>query len=114
MFDKDKLVDTLKNYVDSSRYSVSTMYYDVKDKSYFLELPKPLDVPTTFDDSTYRVEHRHVNRLDLVANMFYGNSKLWWVIAEANTLDDPTVLPYGTTLKIPGISSVFGVGGVLE
>jgi hypothetical protein len=114
MFKKDKIVDTLDNYVSSSRYSISTMFYDVKDKSYFLELPKSLDVPSTFDDSTYRVEHKHVNRLDLMANMFYGDSKLWWVIAEANHLDNPTVIPYGTTLKIPGISSIFGVGGVLE
>ena len=42
------------------------------------------------------------DRLDTLANQFYENSSLWWIIASANNVHDaPFALPDGTELRIP-------------
>ena len=42
------------------------------------------------------------DRLDTLANQFYGNSSYWWIIASANNIHDATfALADGTTLRIP-------------
>ena len=41
------------------------------------------------------------DRLDLLANEYYGNSHLWWYIAKANNLKYNN-LPEGIQLRIPG------------
>jgi|TARA_B100001094_G_scaffold45284_1_gene40213 nucleoid-associated protein YgaU len=42
------------------------------------------------------------DRLDTLANQFYENSSLWWIIAAANNVHDaPFALPDGTELRIP-------------
>lgn len=42
------------------------------------------------------------DRLDTLANQFYDDSSLWWIIATANNLHDaPFALPDGTILRIP-------------
>ncbi len=43
-------------------------------------------------------------RLDILANRFYKNSKQWWVIAKANNLANGTIsVPDGTKLFIPNV-----------
>lgn len=114
MFNKDKLIDNLDNYSPESRYLRDNVYYDKTIGKYFTDLPKAKVIPDNENDSFFKVTIKTENRLDLIANTFYNNSKLWWVIAEANGIDDPTKVAVGTTLVIPSISSIFGVGGVLE
>jgi len=42
------------------------------------------------------------DRLDLLANHYFGDSSLWWVIATANNLTDIDLkLKSGTQLRIP-------------
>lgn len=42
------------------------------------------------------------DRLDLLANNFYGDSSLWWIIASANALSgDSLYPPVGLQLRIP-------------
>lgn len=42
------------------------------------------------------------DRLDLLANRFYGDASLWWVIAQANKLGGDTLnVEAGTQLEIP-------------
>jgi len=42
------------------------------------------------------------DRLDTLANEFYKDSSLWWIIAIANNIHDATfALPDGTQLRIP-------------
>mgnify|MGYP000873496441 FL=1 len=42
------------------------------------------------------------DRLDTLANQFYENASLWWIIASANNVHDaPFALPDGTELRIP-------------
>ena len=40
------------------------------------------------------------DRLDVLASNFYGDSSMWWFIANANGLNSMTVEP-GTSLRIP-------------
>lgn len=42
-------------------------------------------------DIIYRVPQSGVERLDLIANKFYGVPDLWWVIARVNRNLDPLV-----------------------
>ena len=42
------------------------------------------------------------DRLDTLANQFYNDPSLWWIIASANNIHDATfALPDGTTLRVP-------------
>ena len=42
------------------------------------------------------------DRLDIMANNFYGDSSYWWVIASANSLPgDSLYPPLGMQLRIP-------------
>jgi hypothetical protein len=113
MFTKTKQIKNLPYYSSDSRYSKSLMYYDALEEKYFIDLPKALEIPTSDIDFLYVVEVKYKNRLDLIASMYYNNSKLWWVIAEANKIADPTNIPVGTSLVIPNTSTIFGGGGVL-
>ena len=45
---------------------------------------------------------KYGDRLDLVAEEFYNNSSLWWVIMEHNPeISDPLQIPAGKKLRIP-------------
>ncbi len=42
------------------------------------------------------------DRIDSIAKLYYGDHRLWWVIAQANDMDDPiSGLHIGLTLRIP-------------
>lgn len=42
------------------------------------------------------------DRLDSIANQFYDDSSLWWIIAAANNIHDaPIALADGTIIRIP-------------
>jgi hypothetical protein len=53
-------------------------------------------------DSDILIVTEEEDRLDLLANQFYGDSQLWWVIATYNNLTDiDTKLEPGLQLRIP-------------
>jgi len=42
------------------------------------------------------------DRLDTLANYFYGHASLWWIIAAANNIHNAKIsFPVGTILRIP-------------
>jgi hypothetical protein len=47
-------------------------------------------------------------RLEQVAERYYGNPKLWRVIARFNGIDDPTKVPPNTSLRIPPLAVFAG------
>ena len=49
------------------------------------------------------------DRLDNLANEFYGNPNLWWFIAQTNNISTMNV-PANTSLRIP-VSTEFAGGG---
>lgn len=64
-------------------------------------------LPTTYpsvalSNEDYYIIAREQDRMDLLANDFYGDPTLWWVIAMANDLDRDSVFPpLGFQLRIP-------------
>lgn len=108
-----KVVSDLDYHNQDSRYKSRKIYID-EDSNYFHELPiPPHDIEVSEEDDYYKVDASTANRLDYVAHLMYRNSKLWWVIALANSIEDPNNLPMGTVLSIPSLSSLYGHGGVL-
>jgi len=62
-----------------------------------LDLPV---IPEQPDDISYTVQG--FDRIDLLAEKFYGDAVLWWVIAVVNSLEViPTSISVGQTLRIP-------------
>lgn len=66
------------------------------------------------DCDLYTVKGIYVDRLDLIAYKFYGDSGLWWFIAKQNHLEDPTIVPAETLLQIPKFTSLMTDGRALE
>ena len=53
-------------------------------------------------NNDYYIITREEDRMDLIANDFYGDPTLWWVIAMANDLPGDTMYPpLGFQLRIP-------------
>lgn len=53
------------------------------------------------DDDIYIIT-QETDRLDLLAHEFYGDSTLWWIIANANNLNGINIgLDAGIQLRIP-------------
>lgn len=60
------------------------------------------EIPEQEDDLEYQVQGGTATRIDRIATKFYGDSRLWWVIAAANGLEVvPTALNEGDILRIP-------------
>ncbi len=48
------------------------------------------------------ITSRVQDRLDLLANKYYGTTRLWWILAQANQLGEGSfVIQPGTRLRIP-------------
>lgn len=41
-----------------------------------------------------------------IANQAYGDSKLWWIIADVNNIDNPFELEAGLSLLIPDLVTI--------
>lgn len=63
-------------------------------------------VPPTSTNDTY-ITTTTPDRLDKLANDFYGDSQLWWIIASANGLGKGTLMvPANITIRIPEKSGI--------
>lgn len=103
--------------VDSSKYPYSRYrnldWCKDEDGMYFIETYEHLEIPETNRDKYHEVSSGEKNRLDLIAYRYYKNPALWWIIAEANNIIDPSIVEVGRVLRIPSRETVFGYGGVL-
>ena len=53
-------------------------------------------------DTKYVIDNKSQGRLDLIAQSFLGDSRLWWVLAQYNALLDPyNECTIGRVLRIP-------------
>ncbi|MBB4727832.1 LysM peptidoglycan-binding domain-containing protein [Xanthomonas arboricola] len=57
------------------------------------------------DVGTYRVTVQAGDTLRGLAQRLYGNSNLWYVLAEANAIDDDSGLVAGATLNVPDVKA---------
>ena len=53
-------------------------------------------------DSDIFITTKESARLDSLANQYYGDYSLWWVLAKANGIRGKTALKAGQILRIPG------------
>lgn len=61
----------------------------------------------TFDQSLkdFYIFSREGDRLDLLAESFYSDISLWWIIADANNLGKGSlIVPPGLQLRIPNFN----------
>ena len=62
--------------------------------TYYPEIP--------IEDSDQFIFTKEGDRLDSLADKFYGDHTLWWVIAKANGIKGKVALNPETILRIPG------------
>jgi hypothetical protein len=82
-----------------SRY-INTPIKLNEDRYHYILYQKPR-IPESSSDKYHIVEPLEANRLDLIANKYYENSNLWWMIALANNIIDPSIILEGRLLRIP-------------
>lgn len=46
------------------------------------------NIPTDPTDHLFTVDYFHAGRLDLIATIFYGEPRWWWIIAQVNNILD--------------------------
>lgn len=83
----------------ASRYSNLTITSGSIGRRYFVNAVYPT-IPASEQDNYIIVSS--TDRLDLIANDFYGDSSLWWIIATANDLDGSSLFPpAGMQIRVP-------------
>lgn len=86
-------------FLGSSRYVQGG---DTETANNRLEWWERINFPADPTDIGYIVENVYEGRLDLLASLFYGDSKLWWFIAQYNNIIDPIgEVTAGRVLYIP-------------
>lgn len=87
------------NLRDDNPYSIGTVL-QLDETTYFLER-KPLEYIKSPKDRYYTVIDS--DTIWSIANEAYGNSKLYWIIADVNGIDMPIDIASGDTLIIPDL-----------
>jgi hypothetical protein len=83
-----------------------------------LEIWNRYDFQSDPSDTVYVVEQKFTGRPDLIANAFYGDWSLWWIICQLNRILDPYLeIEQGTILLLPSkerlqLMFVQPIGGV--
>jgi len=92
----------------SNRYQYIKLIKNDKGKRYYTNNIYP-EVPVS--DSDIYIITTSIDRLDVLAYNFYGDSTLYWIISTANNLPGDTLVPDpGTQLRIPiNIQSVLNL-----
>lgn len=105
---------TPKQYSNNCRYKNVRRLKDDKTGKVFHETVPQMFIPENDEDQYIVVTNITKNRLDIIANEYYGTPNYWWVIAQANYLIDPFDVPVGTKLRIPPTISLYISGGILS
>lgn len=91
-----------------SRYTRNRTIYNNKLDKVYLESTNQYNLNPTIDNSIYHiVEQNEANRLDIIANNYYGDPGYYWVIAMANNMIDPFIVQPNTMLIIPNLSILY-------
>jgi hypothetical protein len=81
------------------RYEGNRIKKDISGKRYLSQTIYPEIIVS--NDDWYFISTKG-DRLDLYAHNFYGDSRLWYIIAQANHLGKGTmVVPAGIQIRIP-------------
>ena len=101
-----------RKYVKISRYSIYRQIIDSNNDTY-LETVNQTPVAESNLDKYHEVEQNEENRLDIIANKYYGSPDLWWVIAMGNNIIDPFIVKVGDIIRIPNLTSLTKWKGAL-
>lgn len=86
-----------------NRYATSRIIKTPSNKSRMETTIVP--VMPTADTDTY-IQTTSPERLDKLANTFYGTATLWWLIASVNGLGKGTlVVPANSVIRIPSMNN---------
>ena len=87
-----------------NRYRDTTTILDTNGRRKKASIIYPIPPLTAAD--TY-IRTTTVERIDLLANKFYGDLTLWWVIAAANGLGKGSLyVPADSIIRIPDASTI--------
>ena len=85
--------------MQSRYFGIKVVRSNITGSQYYTNSVYP-DIPVS--DNDYYVITTLGDRLDLMAQDFYQDSSLWWIIALANALPgDSLYPPIGTQIRIP-------------
>lgn len=101
-----------RKFEHECRYSKYRQIID--NENTYLETFNQSVIPKTDDDKYHIVTAQQIGRPDLIANQYYNDPTLYWVILLANDIIDPFIIDGGTVLRIPTINSLYGRNGVLN
>ena len=80
------------------RYKNNTIKKDINNVRYY----KPRIIPNVpIKDTDIFVYPLYGDRFDTIAQRYYNDSNLWWIIAKANGLKGKPALSAGEVLRIP-------------
>ena len=89
----------------ANRYTYSEILKTSETKKNYLQSTIYPKIKAT-DNDLYIISTQG-DRLDLLANQYYSDRNLWWIIAVANNLNDASLsIEIGKQLRIPGNISV--------
>lgn len=84
----------------AKRYANTNTTQSKDTKKYYLESTIYPRVPPR--DSDLYIITDETDRLDLLAFKYYGDTRMWWIIATANNINDANLyVSPGTQLRIP-------------
>lgn len=101
-------------YENASRYKNLRRILDEKEKKIYHETWVQKFIDKSDEDIYYTVDISTQGRLDKIAASYYNDARFWWVIALANNIIDPFDVQVGTQLRIPVVTSLYNIGGVLS
>lgn len=81
----------------NSRYAASILYQDGPEE--FLGARPLIDTTPRPDDRFHTVVEG--DRLDLLAQRYFGRADLWWIICDYNDIFLPLEIETGAVLRIP-------------
>lgn len=103
-----------KSFKYTSRYQNCRVIYNTDvDANYFEVLNNYVIDTKSYTPQYHLVEKSERNRLDIIANKYYNDPSLYWVIAKANHMIDPFVVIPNTILTIPSKECLYAKGGPL-
>lgn len=103
-----------RQYKNISRYKNIRRLMDEDTKKIYHENWIQKYVDYSKSDIYHIVDIQDAGRLDIIAQLYYGTPRYWWVIALANAIKDPFDIPVGTSLRVPDILSLYNRGGILS
>src|SRR3712207_76301 len=93
---------------EGSRYSNTELYVDTATDTPFLGTIAIQHINPSEDDTFYQIVEG--DRLDLLANKFYGNPQLNWVLLSANpNYLNELEIKIGDVIRVPSPETVRGV-----